>query len=411
MVIIGGGISGLSSAYYLLKEGFEVTVIEKGGLTTGASNINAGYTTPSHIIPLAAPGMINKGLKWMWNSSSPFYIKPRLDLEFLEWAWKFKRSSTKEKVERSIPVLKEINRESKVLYEELLGSLDFKVHYEQKGLLTVYRTEKAAREEIDKGERISRELLSLEVLSRNEVLKLQPELSTDILGAVYYTCDSHSTPNDFMKELSSWLTSKGVKFRINEKVVSVEVEGKKLTGIKTDKDFYVADSYVMAAGSWTQQLLKPLGIKLSLQGGKGYSMDVSRITGITIPTILSEAKVAVTPMKNFTRFAGTMEFSGNNDRIAKNRVEAIARAANLYYKNIELTPEEKNSAQSGLRPVSPDGLPYIGKTSRYDNLIIAAGHAMIGWSLGAVTGKIVSQIATGQRTLLNLDPFNPDRSF
>lgn len=411
VIIIGGGISGLTSAYYLLKEGYEVTVIDKDDLTKGASNINAGYTAPSHIIPLAAPGVINKGLKWMWDTSSPFYIKPRLDLEFLNWAWKFKKSSTKEKMENSIPVLKDINLKSRDLYEEILNSVDFEAHYKRKGLLTVYRTKKAAQEEIKKGERISKEDLDLEILSRDEVLKMQPELIEDIMGAVYYTCDSHSTPNDFMAKFSNWLQIRGVNFRINERVTSIKVNGKNISGVKTDKDFYIAELFVLAAGSWTQQLSKHLGLKIPLQAGKGYSIDVYRNTGITIPTILSEAKVAITPMKNFTRFAGTMEFSGNNDNINKRRVEAIAKAANLYYKNIELTSEEKSSARSGLRPVSPDGLPYIGKTSRYNNLIIAAGHAMIGWSLGAVTGKLVSQIATEQKPISNLDPFSPDRSF
>ena len=411
VIVIGGGISGLTSAYYLLKEGYEVMVIDKGNLTRGASNVNAGYTAPSHIISLAAPGVISKGLKWMWNSSSPFYIKPRLDFDFLDWAWKFKKSSTREKMESSIPVLKEINLRSRDLYEELLDSVDLEIHYERKGLLTVYRTRKAADEEIEKAKRIKREDLDLEILSREEVLKLQPELTSEVLGAVYYTCDSHSTPNDFMSKFSNWLEEKGVQFQLEEKVTSIEVNGENVTGLTTDKNRYDADLFVVAAGSWSQDLMKQLGLKISLQAGKGYSIDVHRKTGITIPTILAEGKVAITPMKGFTRFAGTMEFSGNNDFIRKERVEAIAKQANLYYKNIELTPLEKENALSGLRPVSPDGLPYIGKSPRHNNLILAAGHAMIGWSLGAVTGKLVSQIATGQQTMVNMDPFKPTRSF
>src|SRR5690606_23120545 len=153
------------------------------------------------------------------------------------------------------------------------------------------------------------------------------------------------------------------------------------TGVKTDRDIYLADKFVLAAGSWARPLADSLGIRIPVQGGKGYSMDVYRETGITIPTILAEAKVAVTPMKGFTRFAGTMEFSGNNDIIRRERVGAIANAAGNYFNNLEINKEEKEKARSGLRPVSPDGLPFIGKTSRYNNLIIATGHAMIGWSL------------------------------
>lgn len=409
VVIIGGGISGLCSAYYLFREGYEVTLLEKKDLSEGASIINAGFNTPRHIIPLAAPGMVNQGLKWMWKSTSPFYIKPRWDLDFFDWAWKFKRSATKAHVERSIPVLKDISLKSNILYEEILETVDFKAHYRKDGLLTVFHTEKAKKAEIEKGKRIQSENLDVEVLSKNEALQVQPALDEKVLGAVYYKCDAHSTPGDFINRFGDWLARNGVNLKFNEEVTELVKKGNELIGVKTNSRYYQADLFVLAAGSWSSQLARTLGLKIPIQGGKGYSMDVYRETGITLPAILAESKVAVTPMDGFTRFAGTMEFSGNNDIIRKERVGAIARAAASYYKNIEITREEKNNARSGLRPVSPDGLPFIGKTSRYDNLIIAAGHAMIGWSLGAVTGKLVSQIAIDREPMVNLVPFNPDR--
>ncbi|MDT0677964.1 NAD(P)/FAD-dependent oxidoreductase [Autumnicola musiva] len=409
VVVIGGGISGLCSSYYLLKEGFEVSVIDKGDLTEGASNINAGYSTPSHIISLAAPGMINKGLKWMFDSSSPFYIKPRLDLQFLDWAWKFKKSAKKAKVEQSIPVLKELSVRSQNLYEELRSSVNFESHYEKKGLLNVFMTQKAADEELEKAERVKMENLELEILSRNQVLNLQPGLSEDVLGAVHYTCDSHSTPNDFMLKLKDWLSEHGVVFHLNESVKELYTMGEKIEKIKTNKDIHNADFFVMAAGTWTQQLARQIGVKIPLQGGKGYSLNVYRDMGIDFPTILTEAKVAVTPMDGFTRFSGTMEFSGNNTFIRKNRISAIADAAKLYYKDVHITEGEMANARSGLRPVSPDGLPYIGKTSKYNNMVIAAGHAMIGWSLGAVTGKLVSEVITGKKTSVDIAPLRPER--
>lgn len=409
VVIIGGGISGLSAAYFLTKEGCQVTLIDKGDLTGGASNINAGFITPSHIFSLASPDVVQKGLKWMWNSSSPFYIKPRLDLEFLQWAWKFKRAATREKVERSIPVIKEISLKSTKLLEEILDNLHVKAHYEKKGILTVFQTEKALREEMKAAERIRLENLEVEMLSRNQILELQPSLSAKINGGIYYRCDAHSTPEDVLVKLKSRLISNGVSFRLNEMVTNLEKNGRKISGVKTNKGFYQADELVLAAGTWTPQLAKMLGIRISMQGGKGYSMDVYRETGITIPAILAESKIAVTPMKGFTRFAGTMEFSGNNAIIRRKRVEAIARAVPGYYEGVVLTPEEIAAARSGLRPVTPDGLPYIGRTYRLENVVLAAGHAMIGWSLGAVTGKIVSQIVTGQEPEVNLKPFDPER--
>lgn len=409
IIVIGGGINGLCSAYYLLQEGFKVTIIDKGDLSQGASNINAGFTAPSHIISLASPGIIQKGLRWMLDSTSPFYIKPRLDMDFLNWAWKFRKAATVEKVEKRIPVLKEINLKSKDLFEEMLERVDFDSHYEKKGLLTVYRTEKLAEEEIKKAERIKQEGLEVSTLNRKEILKLQPSLSDDVLGAVYYTGNSHSTPNEFMKKLSAWLKSKGVEFFLNTKVNNLKHQNGKITRIETDQGDFSADAVVLTSGAWTQELVKNLGLKIPIQGGKGYSMDVNRETGITIPTILGEVKVAVTPMNGFTRFAGTMEFSGNNNIIREERINSIASAAERYYKDFSLTQSEKNAARSGLRPVSPDGLPFIGKTSRYDNLVIASGHAMIGWSLGPITGKLVSEIVGNKKTSVGLSPFLPER--
>lgn len=409
VIIIGGGISGLCSAYYLVKEGYEVRILEKNDLSQGASVINAGYNTPRHIIPLAAPGVISQGIKWMWNSSSPFYIKPRWDMEFFDWLWKFRKSATNTNVEKSIPVLKEISLKSNVLYEEILEDVDFESHYEKKGLLTVFKTEKARRIEISKGEKVKSEDLEVEVLSRNEVLELQPQFDEKVLGAVFYKCDAHSTPDDFLIKLKDWLERKGVKFILNEEVTSFISRGNQITGVKTKNDFYEAESFVLAAGSWTSRLADSLGLKIPIQGGKGYSMNVYRETGITIPAILAEAKVAVTPMKDFTRFSGTMEFSGNNGYIRMERVRAIADAASNYYQNLELSQEELSGARAGLRPVSPDGLPYLGKTSRYSNLVIASGHAMIGWSLGAITGKLVSQVVSDQKPLVDLSPFMPER--
>ncbi|MBT8282626.1 MAG: FAD-binding oxidoreductase, partial [Muriicola sp.] len=150
---------------------------------------------------------------------------------------------------------------------------------------------------------------------------------------------------------------------------------------------------------------------LLLQPGKGYRINVERSIDIRLPAILMEAKVAVTPMTNFTRFAGTMEFSGINNRIRRERVNAIATAAENYYPTIRITEEERNGAKCGLRPVSPDGLPYIGRTSGFSNLTVATGHAMMGWSLGPATGKLVSELISEQPLSMPLDSFHPDRTF
>ncbi|MDG3582673.1 NAD(P)/FAD-dependent oxidoreductase [Galbibacter pacificus] len=412
IVIIGGGIIGLSSAYYLQKEGHQVTVIDKSDISEGASFVNAGYITPSHIIPLASPGMIAKGIKWMFNSSSPFYMKPRWDADFFKWSWYFHKSSTPEKVAKAIPVISEINVLSRTLYKDLIASRDLgQFHWEHKGLLMLYKTDKAGESEMAVAEKAKKEGLEARHVDKNDLKVLEPNVTIDAKGAIFYECDAHSTPTEIMPKLVAFLKKNGVAIKTNETVENMVIDGNKVKIIQTNKAFYNADEMVIAAGSWSEGLAKKLGLKLPVQAGKGYRIDLHRPTGIELPAILMEAKAAMTPMNGFTRFAGTMEFSGINKTIRKERVEAIARAAKAYYPEIEITPDEKNNAQSGLRPVSPDGLPYIGCSSKYKNITFATGHAMMGWSLGPATGKLVSEIIDGKKLSMNIDAFHPDRKF
>jgi len=389
IIIIGGGIAGLSSAYYLNKSGHHVTVIDKSDITAGASFVNAGYITPSHIIPLASPGMIVKGIKWMFNSESPFYMKPRWDPDF-----------------------KDINILSRGLFEDIYASGDLgEFQLERKGLLMLYKTDKAGEDELEVAQKAS--FLGLEVknLDLAQLKKLEPNVKLDVKGAIHYECDGHTTPTEFMPKMVKYLREAGVDLKTNEEVQEISTSGSKITEIRTSKASYNADEVVLAAGSWSGKISKQMKVKLALQAGKGYSINVKKTTGISIPAVLMEAKAAVTPMQGFTRFAGTMEFSGINDTIRKERVEAIARAAKSYYPEIEISMEDKANAKSGLRPVSPDGLPYIGRSKAYGNLIYATGHAMMGWSLGPATGKLVSEIIDNKKTTMDIAPFNPDRKF
>lgn len=412
ILIIGGGIIGLCSAYYLRKEGHQVTVIEQSDFSQGASFVNAGYITPSHIVPIAAPGMISKGIKWMFNSASPFYMKPRWDLDFFRWSWYFHKSSTKEKVAKAVPVIKDINLLSRTLYKEMLDSGDLgKFHWEQKGLLMLYKTDKAAAEELKVAESAKKQGLDVSHLDLSELIALEPQVNIAAKGAIYYKCDAHSTPTEIMPKLINWLKANGVIIKTNEFVEQLSCEGTKLKQVQTNKAAYKVDQVVVAAGSWSQELAKKLNLNLPIQAGKGYRIDIHKPTDIKIPAILMEAKVAMTPMNGFTRFAGTMEFSGINNTIRRQRVEAICNAAKEYYPEVEIGEQEKQSAQSGLRPVSPDGLPYIGKSDKYNNVTFATGHAMMGWSLGPATGKLVSEIITEQKMSMDISAFHPDRKF
>ncbi|MGB2153001.1 MAG: NAD(P)/FAD-dependent oxidoreductase [Flavobacteriaceae bacterium] len=411
VIVIGGGIVGLSTAFYLRAEGHEVTLLDKGTITEGASFVNAGYLTPSHIVPLAAPGMISKGLKWMLNSSSPFYIKPRLDADLISWGWKFMRSCSKKHVQRSLAAIKEINELSKGLYHEMHASVDFDFHLEDRGVLMAFKTSKAEKSEYSVMQAAQDLGLDVSLLGVEEVNRLQPGIQMNIAGAYHYRCDAHSTPEVFMNQLKKNTLKSGVEIHTETTVKNFQVRGDRISAVVTDRGNFEADEIVFAAGAWTEELLKPLKIVLSVQAGKGYRINVEARTGISLPCILMESKVGVTPMQGFTRFAGTMEIAGINHNIRENRVNAIAHAATQYYWGLEIDLNDRKQAKCGLRPLSPDGLPFIGRHSSCSNLVLATGHSMMGWSLGPATGKLVTEIISNKKLSMPIDKFSPERKY
>jgi D-amino-acid dehydrogenase len=409
VVVLGGGIVGLSTAYYLIQEGHEVTIIDKGKLDSGASHVNAGYLTPSHIVPMAAPGMISKGIKWMFNAKSPFYIKPRFNLDLIRWGLKFMKSCTNEHVQRSMKSILDINLLSKKLYIEMLKSELFDFHLETKGLLMAYKTSQAEKEESEVSKWAKDLGIKVEQFSKEQVLKIQPDTAMDIAGAFWYKSDAHTTPELFINNLKDYLIKKGVRFKLENTVKYFQKNNKQIQKVITDKEIFEADEFVLSTGAWSQQILKDLGIKLLIQPGKGYRINVYKSTGITLPAILLESKVAVTPMDGFTRFGGTMEISGINDRTNIKRVHAIADSVTKYYPTLEIPKTSIIDVQSGLRPLSPDGLPFIGRHSKIKNMVLATGHSMMGWSLGPATGRLVTEVISGRKTSMDLKPFLPER--
>lgn len=411
VIIIGGGIIGLCSAYYLQKEGHQVVVIDQSDMNHGASYVNAGYICPSHILPLAAPGVMKKGLQWMFNPSSPLFIKPSLKAEFLRWGWAFYKSCSSQNVARGIPAIKNIALLGQELYDELSKDDHFSFHLEQKGLLMICQTEKMLQEELRIANLAKKEGLSVEELSYDHLQNLFPDTVINALGAVRYHGDWHTTPATFMTTMKSYLQKNGVQLLTHTKITDITIAQGKIRELQSDQEVFTADHFILAAGSWSKLLSKKIGLRLLLEPGKGYCINSKRDLGITVPAILSEAKVAITPMDGFTRFAGTMEIAGINHQINPLRVNAITKAVEQYYPEIELSIEEKRLATCGLRPVSPDGLPYIGTSHKCANLTIATGHAMMGWTMGTATGKLVSEIVSDQKTSIAIDRFHPDRSF
>lgn len=409
-IIIGGGVIGLCSAYYLSKAGHKVTVIDASDLKTGASLMNAGLIVPSHFQPLASPKMLASGIQMFFDRLGPLFIKPRLDPDFISWMYHFVRASARNNMEHLSGVIWNLNMQSLILYQEILEEQGMDFHFEKSGLLMAYQTKKAREKELENLAHSKKFGAEAFEMTSAEIQKLQPKVKMNILGGVYYPCDAHSTPSMFIDQLVSFLKNKGVQFILNQKVQSVISKPNDTRyGVKTKHDEYQADHVIVCAGIWSQDLLKPLGVRMVMQAGKGYSFDQKIDTGIKIPSLLTDARVAVTPMRGFTRFAGTMELTGKDSKIYKQRVAAIVKAIQKFYPELYLEPSLVSEVKYGFRPLSFDGLPYIGELDGYKGLILGTGHAMMGWSLAPLTGKLVQQIVDCEPTSINMDKVSPNR--
>jgi D-amino-acid dehydrogenase len=392
-IIIGGGIVGLFSAYFLQKEGIEVQVIDQTDLQDNCSTGNAGMITPSHIIPLAAPGMISKGIAWMFSSKSPFYIHPRLDFNLARWCYLFFKATSESVVKRNIPHINHLTLFSKSLYVQFqLDHPESAVALSDKGLMMVYQTEAVEKEEIELAQLAEKYGLEANVLSPADIQNLEPNLEVKARGAVFFPGDSHLDPGVLYVYLKKHLEAKGVKFLPNTQVLGFEKAGSKVTAVLTDKGTLEADKLVLTAGAWTAQLAKDLGFSLPLMGGKGYSFLQENNPAIQLPTILTERKVAVSPYGTQVRFGGTLEVTGTDQRINLNRVRGIFESINQYYPEFKSKFPEENQIWKGLRPCSPDGLPYIGHAPSLENVLVGAGHAMLGVTMAPATGKLLAEL-------------------
>jgi D-amino-acid dehydrogenase len=408
--IVGGGVVGLFSAYYLNRDGHNVSVFDQGDLKNGCSFGNAGMIVPSHIIPLAAPGMIAKGMRWMFNSTSPFYVRPRLHSDLMKWGIEFYKHATKDHVERSIPALRSLSFHSKTLYQEFAHSSSFDFGFRKNGLLMLYRTKDTEHEEVEASHVANRAGVEAQILGLSDIQKLEPDVHVTARGGVYYPGDAQLIPQLLMDGLRNYLQGSGVKFYSNTRIVDFVVSNGTITAMRSDRDHFDVESLVLAAGSWSGSIAAKLGLKLLMQAGKGYSFTLPDVVNNTrIPTIFVEDRVAVTPMGRSLRFGGTMEIAGVNDEINMKRVRGIVEAIPKYYPEMNVGMPEQKDVWYGLRPCSPDGLPYIGRSRKIKNLVLATGHSMLGISLAPGTGKLVSEIVSGVTPSVALDLFDPDR--
>ncbi|MBM3277538.1 MAG: FAD-dependent oxidoreductase [Candidatus Handelsmanbacteria bacterium] len=407
VLVIGGGVVGVCAAYFLGKQGRQVVLVEKGELCAGSSYGNAGLVVPSHSVPLAAPGVAFKALKWMLDPESPFYVAPRWDAALWRWLWNFWRTGNENHVRRALPLLRDLHLASKGLFAELTRLKGMACAYEERGALYAFRTRAGLEAGIAEGERLGGAGLPPQVLDRAGVEALEG-MEARVEGGVYYPQDAHLVPDRFVRGMGQHL--RGAEVLTQTEVLELRREGGRIVLVRTTRGDFAPREVVLAAGSWSPLLARQAGLSLPIQAAKGYSITLKKpLPCPAVPLLLGEAKVGVTPMGEWLRFAGTLELAGLDLRINQRRVEAILRAVPSYLPQIEPAKLELVEIWRGLRPATPDGLPFLGRAPGCGNLTVAAGHATIGLSLGPITGKLVAQVVCGSPefdlSLLRVDRF------
>ena len=411
VMVIGGGVVGLCSAYYLAKAGLEVTIVDsRSQQAPSCSTGNNGMIVPSHFIPLAAPGMVAKGLRMMMNRRSPFFIRPRASYDLVRWCFSFIRNATQAHVEKCATILRDLNLESRKLYLEIAHDEAIDFQLQKRGLLMLCATLEGFDKETEIIEQAKALGLDVEALDIVALRALEPNVEINAVGAVHYRDDCHLSPETFLEKLYTKLQAMGVKYLCDATVDRFFTSGRNIEGVSINGVARTPDHIVLTAGVWSKELAKKLGIHLLMQSGKGYSLTLDN--PVAMPencAILSEGKVAVTPMNGRLRFGGAMEVGGVEGVVDQRRLQGIIDTIPDVYPQFTAQHFEGVEPWHGLRPCSADGMPYLGYSRKWDNLVVATGHSMMGISMGPVTGKIVAELTTCGASSYPLSGCNVDR--
>lgn len=409
VVVIGGGVIGLSAAWELSRRGADVTVLDARMPGTAASAVNAGWVSPSLAGPVPVPGLVKTSLKWMLNPESPLFIKPRLDPSFLKWLYRFWRSCQMDKYEAGLEATAVLGQRTMEIMDDWVAQgVDFEMH--NYGLLFAYRSLAEMEHDLRAFDAVTPYGYAQPAPMYGDDLRhAEPVLGKEMLGGFHVKEERTVQPLSLVEGLRRKLDEVGVTVKAGSPVVDIDVSGGKVVAVRTPTERIPASSVLLAAGAWTRHIAKMAGATIPIEAGKGYGLDFRPAPVTPKSSIyLHEDRVAVSPFADGLRLSGTMELSGLSEQFTQRRINAIHKAGKRL---LEGWPKDTEPIQvwTGMRPMAPDGLPVLGAVPGFGNFFVASGHAMLGVTLAAVTGVQMAELITSGRPSEVLQPFQADR--
>ena len=408
VLILGAGVIGLACAHYLLQAGRSVRVLDQGTAGAATSHGNCGTITPSHAPPLAAPGMIAKGLKWMLSPDAPLYIKPRLDPALAGWLLHFAARCNARDWRRTALARSELLTASRQLLEELVREHRLDCEFTALGLRYVYRSEEALVRELAELPALRELGIESQLLDGRALMAAEPALLPGMAGAIHFPGDAQLRPERFTSELARIVRAQGGIIEEQVGVTGLVIDRGRVQSVATSAGARRGREVLLALGPWSAAMLRQTGLRLPVQPGKGYSITYSRpAVAPSTPLVLREHSVCVTAWDSGFRLGSTMEFAGFDASLNRVRLDALERAASQYLR--QPTGAEKREEWAGWRPMTYDDLPILGRAPAQANLWLATGHGMMGMTLSAVTGQLLAELITGAAPSIDPRSSSPSR--
>lgn len=405
-VVIGGGVIGLTTAYHLAREGEAVTLLDARATGKGASEVNAGWFVPAEASPVPGPGVVSMALKSVFHPDSPLYIRPSLAPDFLRFMiGMWRRSNDRDQRAGYLAHMRLAEGSAATLDEYRADGMDFEMHSE--GLLMAFKDPELLGHHQHNLDLVRLMHLDPQVLVGDAARDHEPLLADDVHGGIFFPHERHLDPGAMVTAFHARLVAMGAQIVEGAPVEAVEFAGSRVTAVRSGAERFEGDRFVLAAGAWTGPVSRLFGEPLPVRAGKGYCVEVPPIP-LRSATNLHDSRVAITPFSDRLRMSGTMELAGLDEQVNQVRVDAILRAPRAWFRGWE-PPATAPVGRAGMRPMTPDGMPVIGRLGRLENTYVSSGHGMLGVTLAAGTAAALTELVLRGTLPAVLEPFTPNR--